>query len=342
MDTEPWRFPEPPPPPSGAAARPANVTRPLTPREMAEKQRAEEMEQVEVAPGVVITVATPVTAEKRQQLIDVYRDAAYNARGLRAFTSGAFTVEYPQRAMRGGGLVVTQPPTAAFTNGVTPAPVQELQTRLTTRGEAVLTHLLMTWADRANRPVVEPWMTLELRGSVAAPDELPVNLRPDDGGAYWLCGNEVYLWTGGRYRYVTLPAPDPPHVVKRVQDDRGETEIHTWGGDSVMAPRPPRRRVGDNPFSDSNWAAATELSAEDAAKQRREMPEPTDTPAPDADEPLHSHRRYPISEFTAVCACPRCGWIDVHWLRPPELPQPEPEPAVIRECAKCQQEWGEK
>ncbi len=259
MDTQPWRFPEPSPPPRGAAARPANVMRPLTPREMAEK-RAEETEQVEVAPGVAITVSKPVTAEKRQQLIDAYQDAAYNARGVRAFTSGDFTVEYPQRVipardalapfeLRGSALVVTQLPTAAFTDGAEPKPVQELQT----------------------------------------------------------------------------------------------PEIQTWGGDSVMALRAPRRRLGDNPFSDSNWAAATELSAEDAAKQRREMPEPTDTPAsPDSDEPLHSHRRYPISEFTAVCACPRCGWIDVHWLRPPELPQPEPEPAVIRECAKCQQEWGEK
>lgn len=341
MDTQPWRFPEPPSPPRGAAARPANVTRPLTPREMAEK-RAAELEQVEVAPGVAITVSKPVTAEKRQQLIDAYRDAAYNARGIQAFTSGAFTVEYPQRAHRGGaGLVVTQPPAATFTDGAEPKPVQELQTRLTTRGEAVLNHLLMTWADRANRPVVEPWMTLELRGTVTTPDDLPISLRPDEGGAYWLCGNEVYLWTGGRYRYVTLPPPDPPHVLKRVQGDGGETEIRAWGGDQVALPTP-RRRVGDNPFSDTRWAAATELSAEDAAKQRRAMPEPTEIPAkPEAPKPLLSHRQYPITEFTAVCACPRCGWIDVHWLRPPELPQPEPEPAVIRECAKCQQEWGE-
>lgn len=56
---------------------------------------------------------------------------------------------------------------------------------------------------------------------------------------------------------------------------------------------------------------------------------------------LTGWRRYPITEFAAVEQCPACGDIQVHWLRIPELPQPLPEPEVIRECASCGEEWGQ-
>ncbi|URM86529.1 hypothetical protein PBI_HILLTOPFARM_88 [Mycobacterium phage Hilltopfarm] len=213
----------------------------------------------------------------------------------------------------GSALVIDTPPVAVLTDGVVDKPLQTLDTRLTSRGEAVLNRLLRSWTDSSNRPVVEHWMALQLQGMVAAPDDLPHNLRPDEGGAYWLCGNEVYLWTGGRYAIVTLPPPEPQHVittdrpltgdqVEQVRDAWNGTQLQTWGGELVAAPQRP-------------------------------APPPA---------PVRHARYYQQQDLTAIGPCPRCGAIDVHWLRPPELPHPEPEPEVIRTCRDCGQEWGEK
>ncbi|MGH6882855.1 MAG: hypothetical protein ACREFM_18180 [Hypericibacter sp.] len=47
----------------------------------------------------------------------------------------------------------------------------------------------------------------------------------------------------------------------------------------------------------------------------------------------------PVREFKATNSCPRCGWIDAHYLHTTDLP----EGATIgRECANCQKQWGEK
>lgn len=90
--------------------------------------------------------------------------------------------------------------------------------------------------------------------------------------------------------------------------------------------------------------------------------------APDADEQPESDglalpERKPMSHwsarpFVAVCACPNCGETNVHRMREPIRPvavwcaegespplQQDIDPvdaAVIRTCAKCKQEWGEK
>ncbi|OHU55948.1 hypothetical protein BKG83_17390 [Mycobacteroides chelonae] len=47
----------------------------------------------------------------------------------------------------------------------------------------------------------------------------------------------------------------------------------------------------------------------------------------------------PVREFKATNSCPRCGWIDAHYLHTTDLP----EGATIgRECTNCQKQWGEK
>lgn len=47
----------------------------------------------------------------------------------------------------------------------------------------------------------------------------------------------------------------------------------------------------------------------------------------------------PVREFKATCSCPRCGWVDAHYLHTMDLP----EGATIgRECTNCKMQWGEK
>jgi len=47
----------------------------------------------------------------------------------------------------------------------------------------------------------------------------------------------------------------------------------------------------------------------------------------------------PVREFKATNSCPRCGWVDAHYLHTTDLP----EGATIgRECTNCKQQWGEK
>jgi len=46
-----------------------------------------------------------------------------------------------------------------------------------------------------------------------------------------------------------------------------------------------------------------------------------------------------VREFKATSSCPRCGWVDAHYLHTDDLP----EGATIgRECTNCKQQWGEK
>lgn len=94
-----------------------------------------------------------------------------------------------------------------------------------------------------------------------------------------------------------------------------------------------------------------------------EMPD-----APDADAQAESYVRalpepkplahWGTRHFVAVCACPNCGETNVHGMREPIRPvavwcaegespplQQDIDPvdaAVIRTCANCKQEWGEK
>lgn len=47
----------------------------------------------------------------------------------------------------------------------------------------------------------------------------------------------------------------------------------------------------------------------------------------------------PVRDFKATSSCPRCGWVDAHYLHTTDLP----EGATIgRECTNCQKQWGEK
>ncbi|QDF19379.1 hypothetical protein SEA_CRACKLEWINK_93 [Mycobacterium phage Cracklewink] len=193
-------------------------------------------------------------------------------------------------------VMVAKPVQAEWSAEGERLPVRQLET------------LLFSWRDRyTNRPVVEPWMTLHMGAPLESPADLPVNLRPDEAGKYWVFGREVYLWTGGRYAAVTLPPLDPtPPPAKVLTTDRPLSEEarreveHVWSGEMVAALQPP--------------------------------PPPR----------FRNSRHYQQRDLAAIGSCPRCGEIDVHWLRPPDLPHPEPVPAVIRECRACGQEWGEK
>ena len=54
-------------------------------------------------------------------------------------------------------------------------------------------------------------------------------------------------------------------------------------------------------------------------------------------ELMRSQRQEP---FVAVCACPACGEIDTHALRPADTDDPE-WAGVIRTCAACDRQWAQ-
>lgn len=62
-------------------------------------------------------------------------------------------------------------------------------------------------------------------------------------------------------------------------------------------------------------------------------------PVPPPEFLLNYASPIPVREFKATNSCPRCGWIDAHYLHTTDLP----EGATIgRECTNCQKQWGEK
>lgn len=248
---------------------------------------------------------------------------------------------------------------------------------ITEQGRVVFEHLLMMWRYGDNRPVVEPWMRLQLQPAVPNPLALPVDLPPDDGGKFWLIGRQVFLWTGCRYMSATLPPPDREQVVRRPPPPPIQWE-------SALEPKkaqPQPNRVAPHPdpwiglvaaillfvvsFTTTlvgivnhgwdNWSTANAVVnvatagvigatlTRRAQRRRAAMqlgPMPDSQPDEPEDDPADELPGVTRS-FQAASPCPACGWLDAHMMREPGE-QDQDDAVVVRQCAQCQQEWGEK
>ncbi|SLJ40603.1 Uncharacterised protein [Mycobacteroides abscessus subsp. abscessus] len=59
--------------------------------------------------------------------------------------------------------------------------------------------------------------------------------------------------------------------------------------------------------------------------------------APEISKPTRPDK-YRVSEFAAQCACPRCGFINTHYIQPCN----QDPGTVTRECTECGQTWRQR
>lgn len=152
-------------------------------------------------------------------------------------------------------------------------------------------------------------------------------------------GWEYLGFTGGDHHRVRWPATGDVITMSATPGHRATAKAEA---DLARISGPLREKPGPG-RSKAERAAARRRAAENTAR----TPRPTSRQRVKARPPEWKEKLQQVAEelsrpprFIAVCACPDCGTVAVHWLRPPQPDETDCE--VVRQCRHCDHEWRQR